>query len=242
MPLPSVKKQPYLLRLVHAGLLRSSPFGLIPLYIQLSDMFLSLANLLITRQHQGIHPKHRIMKYEAFFLRFIEPGMTVLDVGSGPGVVARKLAAKAGHVTGLEIDAAACDFARRNNVAENLNFVIGDAISFRPTNNFDVAVLSNVLEHVEDRVSLLRALRGYSRILLIRVPALDRDWWPEYRRELGLEWRSDATHYVEHTEAELRSELNVAGWLVVCFERRWGEFYVKCVPASGEAGEHAPTA
>ncbi len=246
MPLPIVKKQSLLLRLIHAVLLRVSPYALISWYVQVSDMFLSLANLLITRQHKGVHPKHRIMRYEEFFLRYVSEQTSVLDVGSGPGVVAGKLAAKARHVTGLEIDPGVCEFARRNNKAENLIFIQGDATRFKPAENFDVAVLSNVLEHVDDRVGLLRALRGYCRMLLVRVPALDRDWWPMYRRELGVEWRSDPTHYTEHTESELRDELQAAGWHVECLERRWGEYYVKCQvepPALARVGlDHAPPA
>ncbi len=234
MPLPVVRKTNILIRLAHAGLLRLSPYRLIPLYIQLSDMFLSLANLLVTRQHGGIHPKHAIMQYELFFLRFIEPHMTVLDVGSNRGVVSVKLAERARHVTGVEIEAELVQIARAHNSRHNVDYLHADVTQFSPDTKYDVSVLSNVLEHIDDRVGFLRALHTASEILLIRVPAMDRDWWPYYRRQIGLEWRSDTTHFIEYDEAGLRQELAAADWQIDFMERRWGEFYLKCRPGKAD--------
>jgi len=228
MPLPHVPNWSFSMRALHGVLLRISPTLMIRTYLQLSDVFLSLSNLLITRQHGGVHPKHDIMQYEQFFLRFIEPHMTVLDVGSNRGTVTAKLARSAQWVTGIEIDEGLVSFARKHNAGPNVDYIHGDVTQFFPSRHYDVCVLSNVLEHIEDRVGLLRAIRNVATSILIRVPALDRDWWPIYRRQLGIEWRSDATHYIEHSEEELCAELSAAGWSVDLLERRWGEFYVKC--------------
>ena len=235
MPLPNIPNWPLPIRIMHGVLLRLSPAALIKPYLYLSDMFASLANLLITRQHGAVHPKHEIMQYEKFFLRFIEPSMSVLDVGSNRGTMTGKLAAKAARVTGIELDEPLVEFARAHNSAANVDYILGDVTRFTPAQRYDACVLSNVLEHIEDRVGLLRAIGKAADTLLIRVPALDRDWWPIYRKRLGIEWRSDATHYIEHTEEELRDELARAGWMVDVFERRWGEFYVKCSLAAAEA-------
>lgn len=228
MEYPHVPPRGLLWRITHAALLRASPAALATRYLAISDMFLSLANLLITRQHGGVHPKHEIMQYEQFFLRFIEPNMTVLDVGSSRGTVTAKLASKARHVTGIEIDPGSYAFAVAKNAPPNVDYILGDVTQFKPAQRYDVSVLSNVLEHIDDRVGLLSKIRDISTTLLVRVPALDRDWWPSYRRTIGIEWRSDTTHFIEHTENELRSELAAAGWHVDLLERRWGEFYVKC--------------
>ena len=233
MPLPVIKRPAnIMIRLMHAVLLRVSPYRLIPLYIGLSDMFLSLANLLVTRQHGDKHPKHSIMQYERFFLRFIEPQMTVLDVGSNRGVVSAKLAEVASHVTGIEIEADLVQFARTHNARANVEYIHADVTQYMPARKFDVCVLSNVLEHIDERVRFLSALHNVSDVLLIRVPALDRDWWPYYRRQLGIEWRNDPTHFIEYEEAGLRQEIVDANWQVVLMERRWGEFYVKCMPGA----------
>jgi SAM-dependent methyltransferase len=228
MSLPETRKRPFLLRALHAVLLRISPVALIPTYLDLADTFLSLSNLLITKKHGNVHPKHEIMRYEDFFLRFIEPSTTVLDVGCGNGTVAAKLASRAKHVTGVELDRDRFSFARSHYSAPNLEFVLGDITSLEPRTLYDICVLSNVLEHIEDRIGLLVALKKQASVLLIRVPAMDRDWWPAYRKANGLEWRSDDTHFIEHTEDELRAEISAAGWTVVSLERRWGEFYVHC--------------
>jgi SAM-dependent methyltransferase len=232
MALPRVPPRGLLWRLTHAALLRGTPTGFAKSYLALSDLFLSLANLQITRQHGGVHPKHEIMRYEQFFLRFIEPAMTVLDVGSSRGTVTVKLADKARHVTGIEIDQGFYDFAQANSTRPNVDYILGDVTTFKPAQRYDVAVLSNVLEHIDDRVRLVAKIRDIATVLLVRVPALDRDWWPAYRRRIGIEWRSDTTHFIEHTEEELRAELAAAGWRVDLLERRWGEFYVKCSHAA----------
>jgi hypothetical protein len=94
-----------------------------------------------------------------------------------------------------------------------------------------VAVLSNVLEHIEQRVDLLRALRerdGASR-LLIRVPVLDRDWTVPLRREVGLPHFSDPEHKVEYGSQLLRDELAAAGWEMGEPAFAWGEIWVEAL-------------
>jgi len=201
---------------------------MIPAYIALSDLFLSLANLLVTRKHAGVHPKHDIMRFEEFFLRYVEPPHSVLDVGCSRGTVSSRLAAKARLVTAIDFNTEHIEFARAHHSAGNIRYIIADAITYQPNERFDICVLSNVLEHIDDRIGIVGKLRQISDVLLVRVPALDRDWWPLYRRSIGVEWRNDTTHYIEHTEEELRAELSAGGWKIDILERKWGEFYVKC--------------
>lgn len=230
MPLPKVPAQPLAVRIVHAVLLRVSPAFFWRGYLHLADMFLSLANLLLTRAHGGVHPKHAIMQYEQFFLRFIGMNDTVLDVGSGVGAVTLRLAEQARSVTGIEMVEDQVSLARARHGRPNITYVHTDLARFAPAERFDVCVMSNVLEHIDDRVGALRRVRELADTLLVRVPAIDRDWWPIFRRDAGLEWRSDTTHFIEHSEEELRAELAAAGWRIDLLERRWGEFYAKCVP------------
>jgi len=92
-------------------------------------------------------------------------------------------------------------------------------------------VLSNVLEHIEQRVELLRALReraGAGR-LLIRVPVLDRDWTVPLRREVGLPHFSDPEHKVEYDPQLLRDELASAGWEMGEPVFVWGEIWVEAL-------------
>ena len=115
-----------------------------------------------------------------------------------------------------------------------MTYVESDALTYTPDGPFDVAILSNVLEHVGPRVELLRSLReraGAGR-LLVRVPMVDRDWVVPLRHELGLTYFSDPEHEVEYTPELLREELRAAGWAMSDPTLRWGEIWVEATPTS----------
>jgi SAM-dependent methyltransferase len=163
----------------------------------------------------GIHAKHRLTRYHDFFVERVRAGERVLDVGCGKGELAYDIAERAG-ATVLAVDASPwmLKFARERFSHPRVSYIQADAVEFTPEEQVDVAILSNVLEHIGARVDLLRALRdraGASR-LLIRVPVLDRDWIVPLRRELGLEHFSDPEHKIEYDAERLRSELGEAGW------------------------------
>jgi hypothetical protein len=109
--------------------------------------------------------------------------------------------------------------------------VQADAVGYEPTDPVDVAVLSNVLEHIAQRVELLQALReraGAER-LLIRVPVLDRDWTVPLRQEVGLPHFSDPEHKVEYDPQLLREELAATGWEMGEPQLVWGEIWVEAL-------------
>lgn len=162
----------------------------------------------------GIHPRHRLTDAHRFFLSHVGPGDRVLDVGSAYGQIAAALAAAAKAVTGLERRPEAVARARAEFTAENLAFEVGDFFDFRPGERYDVIVAANVLEHVRDRQAFLRKCASLADRLLVRVPAVDRDWLVPYRRELGLEWRLHPDHEIEYTAETLRAELEAAGYVV----------------------------
>jgi hypothetical protein len=69
--------------------------------------------------------------------------------------------------------------------------------------------------------------RTGARRFLIRVPLLERDWTIPLRRELGLEWLSDATHFTEYTVPQFESELAAAGLEMVDLQLRWSEIWAE---------------
>lgn len=81
----------------------------------------------------------------------VKPGNTVMDLGTGTGIIPILLEAKtqAGHLTGLEIQEESADMARRsvalNGLSDKIDIVTGDikeADSLFPSASFDI-VTSN---------------------------------------------------------------------------------------------------
>jgi hypothetical protein len=99
-----------------------------------------------------------------------------------------------------------------------------------PPGNWDVIVLSNVLEHVADRVSFLRGLQSASQAprMLVRVPLFERDWQMPLRRELGVNYFSDDDHKIEHRLEEFHAELASANFHAVEIMTLWGEIWADC--------------
>ena len=177
----------------------------------------------------GVHPKHRLTGYHDFFVERVAAGERVLDVGCGKGELAYDVAERSGAtVVGIDRADWALAFARSRFAHPRVTYVEADAESYEPDATFDVAILSNVLEHVAPRVELLRALREHvTRALLLRVPLSERDWVVPLRRELGLTWFSDPEHELEYTPEILRAELRAGGWEMGEPTIVWGEIWVE---------------
>ncbi len=101
----------------------------------------------------------------------------ILDAGCGTGGNLQLLS-HFGAVKAMEMDDNARQHAIRRNMGEVLPGHLPDAISF-PTNSFDLIVLLDVLEHIEDDRASLEALKtclvADGRIL-ITVPAFQMLW------------------------------------------------------------------
>ena len=91
----------------------------------------------------------------------IQPGMSVLDLGSGPGDVAFQVAeivGPSGSVVGVEQDQAQIAVAtrRRDHLGlSNVDFRQGDARTFVGAESFDAAVCRLLLMHLPDAAAVL---------------------------------------------------------------------------------------
>lgn len=198
-------------------------------YLYIADSFLSAADHIVLNSEDGNHPKIKIIKYYDFFIKNSKKNSSVLDIGSHNGNLAFKLSDYCKHVTGIEIDPRNYKNAIQKNLKKNVTFIKGDATTFQFNTQFDICIMSNVLEHIENRICLLKKLLKITNLLLIRVPAIDRDWWPLYRKEiLQIEWRCDPTHFIEYTEEIFNKEINEAGWYIEELYIKWGEIYAIC--------------
>ena len=181
---------------------------------------------------QDEHPKHRLTGYHNFFIHRINDGDRVLDVGCGYGAVARSIAKKHPNcvVLGMDLSVLRLAQAKSADNPPNLNFLMGDATLEVPLGGWDVVILSNVLEHIDDRTSFLRALLKATSAcsILIRVPLFERDWQMPLRRELGISYFSDTDHKIEHQLSEFYTELDDAGLEAKEVLTLWGEIWADC--------------
>lgn len=197
------------------------------------DLYLRIDELAIAYD-DGVHVKHRLMRYHDFFVERVSAGERVLDVGCGKGELAHDIARRAdAEVVGLDPELPYLAFARRRFANHRLSFREGSAPEDVPREPFDVVVLSNVLEHVEHRTPFLREIveRTTPDRVLLRVPMETRHWLVPLRRELGLAHYSDPTHFVEYDLDTFSAELAAAGLHVTERVVAWGEIWAVARPA-----------
>jgi len=166
-----------------------------------------------------------LMNYHQFFLDNINPGDMVLDVGCGKGEAAFDLAKKASEVVAIDLSEKNIKFAQKRYSAPNIKYIIGDATKNLPNERFDAIILSNVLEHIENRTELLRDLKKITPKILIRVPMINRDWITLYKKELGIAWKLDKSHFTEYTIESFQEEIQKAGLKIENYSVQFGEIW-----------------
>lgn len=181
-----------------------------------------------------LHPKHRIMNYHQFFINNIKKGDKVLDLGCGNGALTYDLGEKASSVVGIDLNEKNIQTARREYGRENIKYIIGDITRDFSNQRFDVIILSNVLEHIKNRLAFLESIRPLAPKIIIRVPMINRDWITLYKKELGVEWRLDNTHQTEYTFKTFKKEIEQAGFIIENYSVQFGEIWavIRCATPS----------
>jgi len=121
-------------------------------------------------------------------------------------------------------------------------YVVGDILRSPFKGSFDTVILSNVVEHLQERAEFLRGVvkEVQPSRLLLRVPVFERDWRVPLKEELGIDSRLDPTHFIEYTLESFAEEIDAAGLTVTHQEVRWGEIWAEAVPAEAfSAGRHS---
>jgi ubiquinone/menaquinone biosynthesis C-methylase UbiE len=122
--------------------------------------------------HESVLRSHRwrtAQNSAAYLLPRLRAGLSVLDVGSGPGTITADLAAivAPGRVTALERTADALALTREaveGRGLDNVDFVVGDVCALELDDDaFDVVHAHQVLQHVADPVTALREMRRVCR-------------------------------------------------------------------------------
>jgi SAM-dependent methyltransferase len=143
--------------------------------------------------HESVLRSHRWRTAEnsaAYLLPRLTSGLSLLDIGAGPGTITADLARRVapGRVTALEISEPALAITRaeieKQGLRDAVELAVGDvhALDF-PDDSFDVVHAHQVLQHVADPVAALREMRRVVRpggVVAVR----DSDysaftWFPE---------------------------------------------------------------
>ncbi|WED26880.1 class I SAM-dependent methyltransferase [Vibrio sp. DW001] len=205
------------------------------LILNLHSKAYSLSSIIAINLNDGVHPKHRIMKYKEWFLDHVEDSWVVLDVGCNTGMMPEVMSTKADFVYGIEMEESHILEAKRKRQQKNIEFILADATKYDYTKlrAIDCVTLSNVLEHIEHRVDFLQKLIKQinwndKKRLLIRVPMIDREWLTIYKKELSVEYRLDKTHFTEFTYIDFVNELERSGIKVIKHDIKFGELYAVC--------------
>ena len=135
---------------------------------------------------------------------WLGPGARVLDAGCGTGLLLSRLP-EGLCLAGLDISPRALEHARgRLPVADLREGALPGPLPFAPASQ-DLILLTDVLEHVEDDVAALAALRSLlapGGRLVLTVPALP-SLWTRHDEEHG--------HFRRYTRAGLSGRLAAAG-------------------------------
>jgi ubiquinone/menaquinone biosynthesis C-methylase UbiE len=142
--------------------------------------------------HSAVLRSHRSRTAEnsaAYLLPRLEPGMSLLDVGCGPGTITADLAERVAPGRVVAIDASADVLAGAREVAAgrglaNLEFAVGDVHALEFADGaFDVVHAHQVLQHVADPVAALgemrRVCRGGGTVAVRDVDYAAMTWYPE---------------------------------------------------------------
>lgn len=85
-------------------------------------------------------------------------GLTILDIGSGGGLVCEPLAAKGAIVVGIDASAMSIEVAKRHAALSGLDIDYRHMLSHelvRQAHKFDVVINAEVIEHVPDQQALV---------------------------------------------------------------------------------------
>ncbi len=109
-------------------------------------------------------PLHQINPLRLDWIDQLVPlrGKVVLDVGCGGGILAESMARRAGHVTGIDLAARPLGVARLHALeagVSNLDYreVATETLAVETPAAFDVVTCMEMLEHVPDPASVVRA-------------------------------------------------------------------------------------
>ena len=191
------------------------------LRVMLNTAWLShrFAHELVSSEYGSAFHNSQLGISEGLLRSVIQPSDTVLDVGCGYGRISRLCAAFAKEVVGIDYDPKNLSQCQKD-APPNCTFILGDVTRDLNGRMFDVAILSHVLEHIDDSRAFLRTVRATR--LLVEVPDFNSNPLNSVRERLELPAYSDADHIREYTKDTLRADIESGDWKLESIESRDG--------------------
>lgn len=149
---------------------------------------------------------------------------SAIDIGCGTGRQTEALLTMGLSVVAIDTNENSLEELRRR-VEENpklkiVNSKVEDYMISR--REFDVALCSHVLEHIENPIALIKLLRTSCSRLVLEVPNFHADTFNPIRLNLSLPFYSDADHLREYSLETTLATLSEGGWTVRNIQVRGG--------------------
>jgi len=132
---------------------------------------------------------------------------TIVDIGCGDGAVMAELAQRGWTVDGFELAENAARAARERGIARKVETFDGEHVP-AAASEYDLALLSHVLEHVPDPLPLLKEAARVGRWVLVEVPLEDNR---SARRPAKRKLSEEAGHLHAFSRADVLGLVREAG-------------------------------
>ena len=226
------KKRHLLLSVVYRihKLLPVSSYKKLKFYLDLEWIFDRLAHE-TSFQHYN-EEKHPVrIQSKNFILNKVDENHIVLDLGCKYGNMSHYIAKKANKVIGIDFDEKAIQQAKETYKADNLTFIVAEALSYieKQDFKFDVLILSHILEHLDNPKDFLQNFTKHFSLIYIELPDFNKTYLNLYRQEVKNELvYTDSDHISEFDRFELRSLIKECGLKIVEEEYIFGVQKIWC--------------
>ncbi len=164
--------------------------------------------------YQGNHPKHHLWKsHYKFIIENVLPGDNVLDVGSGASLsYIQELAGFCTQIDCCDIRKDLIERCIKENNFNNITFKVLDITEELPKEEYDVVILSHILEHLKGPEKVLQSIKQITNKIIVRLPRYDDHWTYLVKKDLGLFYYKDHDHKREYVLDDARELITSAGW------------------------------
>ncbi len=152
---------------------------------------------------------------EDYLQKWISPSDSVIDIGCGLGRWCEIAAKYASSVVGIDYSEELIAAARLRTSAATVEYINGDVTRDLDGRQFDLALMTHVIEHIDDPDTILKDLRAVAKRLIVEVPDFESDPLNIVRLAEGCPFYSDGDHVREYTQNILNAQLTRNGWSVI---------------------------